>query len=142
MNVATQLGFDRQKLDGRAVAVIDSDNSGHQHLLVGNQKGRLYYYEFTPPAANAWVGFQLEGSPPNTEAIGAKITISVDGKRFARENYTTNTFASQSDPRIHFGLGQLKKMDWVEVRWSNGKTQRFEGFELNRYHKLSEKRSL
>jgi hypothetical protein len=137
-NVADRVGFDVEKLDGRAVAVIDADNSGRQSLIIGNQNGSLRYYEIHPTEQNAWVGFELSGRSPNREAIGAKIKLVADGKTFTRENLLTNTFATKNDPRLHFGLGKTKKIESVEVQWPDGRVEVFRGLELNRYHKLEE----
>lgn len=135
-NVAQTVGFDLEKRDGRAIAVIDSTNDGHQHLVVANQNGPLRYYEITPTENNSWIGFELVGLAPNQEALGAKVIVMAGGRRFARENYTTNTFATQSDPRLHFGLGKAQKIDEIKVRWSNGREQKFSNLEMNRYHVL------
>jgi hypothetical protein len=33
--------------------------------------------------------------------------------------------------RVHFGLGSAAKVDWVEVRWPSGLTERFEGLAVD-----------
>jgi hypothetical protein len=35
------------------------------------------------------------------------------------------SYASTSDPRPHFGLGQAAKVDDIEVRWPSGKVEHF-----------------
>jgi hypothetical protein len=35
--------------------------------------------------------------------------------------------------RIHFGLGEVRRVDRVRVRWPNGNTQELGGFEADRY---------
>ena len=40
-------------------------------------------------------------------------------------------YLSQSDPRVHFGLGKAKSVDWVEIRWPDRSVQRIEGVAVN-----------
>ena len=36
-----------------------------------------------------------------------------------------SSYDSNSDMRVHFGLGAVKKVEWVEVHWPSGLTERF-----------------
>lgn len=139
-NVAEIAGFDAPKLDGRGVAVIDADNSGRQSLLVANQNGRLMYYEVSPDPRRNWIGFRLRGRPGNRDAIGSRVIIRAGGKTFRRENYTLNTFAAQSDPRVHFGLGEISTVEEVEIRWPEGKLQKIGPLRAGRYYEIEEGR--
>jgi hypothetical protein len=40
-------------------------------------------------------------------------------------------YLSQSDPRVHFGLGKAKSADWIEIRWPDRSVQRIEGVAAN-----------
>ena len=42
------------------------------------------------------------------------------------------SYLSQNDFRLHFGLGSGEKIESVEVRWSDGKTESISGVEPNR----------
>jgi hypothetical protein len=41
------------------------------------------------------------------------------------EIHSGGSYLSQSDLRIHFGLGTAKKIDKVEVRWPSGSIETF-----------------
>jgi hypothetical protein len=47
-------------------------------------------------------------------------------------------YISQSDFRLHFGLGQASKIDVVEIRWPSGLVQRLENPGINRIVKIRE----
>jgi hypothetical protein len=47
-------------------------------------------------------------------------------------------YLSQSDLRLHFGVGQAKTIDKVEVRWQAGSTQVFENVSVDRFYKLKQ----
>lgn len=127
--------FDSDRLDGRAVAVIDADNRGRQSLVVANQKGRVYFYDFQSPVKNNWVGFSLRGK--NWTAVGAKIKIKTETHNYTSALATTNSYAAQSESRIHFGLGQ-EKLQEVIVEWPSGKKQKLGPLAENRYHEIKE----
>jgi hypothetical protein len=39
--------------------------------------------------------------------------------------FSGGSYASSSDPRPHFGLGQATKIDDIEIHWSGGKVEHF-----------------
>lgn len=140
VDVAAAVGFDSDRLDGRAVAVIDAENKGAQDLLVVNQDARLYYYKVTPKKENSWVGFRLTSEKSSREALGAIVTVTAEGRKFRRELFSANSYAAQSDPRLHFGLGSIKSIQDVEIRWPSGYVAKLGPVDLNKYHEVNEGR--
>ena len=51
------------------------------------------------------------------------------------------SYFSQSDLRLHFGLGTAAMVDTVEVRWPNGLGQTFHHLAANRIYRLYEGRA-
>ncbi len=49
---------------------------------------------------------------------------------------------SNSDMRVHFGLGSATKIEWVEIRWPSGLTERFASLPVDQIHTLKEGRAL
>jgi len=49
-----------------------------------------------------------------------------------------SSYSSSSDMRVHFGLGETTKIDFVEVRWPSGLLERFEGLSVDSIHELKE----
>jgi len=39
---------------------------------------------------------------------------------------------------VHFGLGAVTKIDWVEVRWPSGLLEKFENLSVDVIHSLKE----
>ena len=134
-----EFNIDRDKLLGRGVAVIDYLNNGSQALTVSNQKGRAYLYKVTHHNENHWIGFKLIGTKSNRDAIGAKIELWSGSKKMIRELYPLNGYSSQSDSRLHFGLGPVKRVDKIKIYWPSGKVQEIiSGLETNQYHEIKE----
>ncbi len=49
-----------------------------------------------------------------------------------------SSYDSNNDMRIHFGLGAATKIDWIQVRWPSGLTERFENISMDAIHTLKE----
>jgi hypothetical protein len=57
--------------------------------------------------------------PQNTNAVGAKINVYVQGQILSKELIPARGFQSSVDYKQIFGLGQFKKIDSVQVIWPN-----------------------
>ncbi len=69
---------------------------------------------------NHRVLFKLVGTKSNRAAIGARVTITAGKLTAFSEVKAGSSYLSQSDLRVHFGLGAEKMLDTVVVRWPNG----------------------
>jgi len=126
--VAGEAGIDNE-LDGRGLAVADFDRDGLVDVYQTNASQPALFYRNTSENAGQWVGFDLRGTESNHFAIGARVTLHADGESWIREVNGGNGYASQSTTRLHFGLGEVEKIDRVEVRWPNGKIENVTGRE-------------
>jgi len=62
----------------------------------------------------------------NRDGIGAKIRVKAGGRILVDEVRSGSSYISNSDRRVHVGLGTASKMDWIEIRWPSGLTEVFE----------------
>ncbi len=133
-NVSARAGpVFRDRKVSRGLAVGDWNNDGRLDLLVTNTNDRVDLLENTLPGNHHWVGFVLRGAPVNPFAIGARVRL----KGMVREVRSGGSFMSQSDLRLHFGLGQLQGPITVEIRWPDGKKQVAEFKGVDRYWPVS-----
>ena len=110
--------------DGRMSAVISNMNAPPT-LLVNDVRNGNHWM------ALATVGTSFSSSASqkyksNRDGIGAKINAKVGGRILVDEVRSGSSYISNSDMRVHFGLGSATKVDWVEVRWPSGFVERFE----------------
>ena len=59
----------------------------------------------------------------NRDAIGARITVAVAGKRLVQQLSGGEGLAAQNQAERRFGLGQHEAIDSIDVVWPSGKTQ-------------------
>jgi hypothetical protein len=109
--------------DSRAILLGDFDNDGREDLFVTNQDAdtRLLLNRTTP--AGRWLKVSLRGRAPNTDAIGARLTLEAGGRSQIREVNAGNGFGGQSSLVQHFGLGAAQKVERLTVRWPDGSRQ-------------------
>jgi enediyne biosynthesis protein E4 len=87
---------------------------------------------------NHWIGLKTEGTKSNRDGIGARIMLKVGARVLVDEVRSGSSYDSNSDMRIHFGLGEAKKIDWFQIRWPSGLTERFENISVDTIHNMTE----
>ncbi|HLK04807.1 MAG TPA: CRTAC1 family protein [Candidatus Acidoferrum sp.] len=129
----------------RGLAVGDLWNDGKMSAVVSNMNEPLSLLVNQVKSTNHWIGIKTIGTKSNRDGIGAKIRVQADaplaegtrGKRILVDEVRSgSSFDSNNDMRLHFGLGfgglgSATKVDWVEVRWPSGLTERFEGLAVD-----------
>jgi len=124
--------------DGRAVAVGDLFGDGTPDVVVANQRGPLLIYRSEPQPSHHWIALDLVGQGPNTDAIGASVTV-VAGESSQRHVVLAGSgFSAQSDHRLHVGLGEQIHVDQVVIRWPSGREQVIEDLAADQVHRLVE----
>ena len=77
-------------------------------------------------AAHAGNSLLVRALTSGRDAIGARITLTSRGHKQIDEVRSGGSFISQSDLRVHFGMGKATAAD-VSVRWPDGKSENFAG---------------
>jgi hypothetical protein len=66
------------------------------------------------------------------DALGASVTVIAGDRRYRRLAISAYSYASANDPRAHFGLGDVTRIDAIEVVWPGGDRERFPGGTVDR----------
>ncbi len=61
------------------------------------------------------------------DAYGAEIRIRAGKRHWWRLLNPASGFLSSGDPRVHFGLGPVRKVDEIEIIWPDGAVETFAG---------------
>jgi hypothetical protein len=106
---------------GRGLAFGDLFNDGKIDVVINNMDGTPSFLRNVDKNTNHWVGMKLMGGPKSPrDAIGATVYLKANGFTQRGDVVSGGSFASTSDPRLHFGLGHAAKIDSIEVHWPSG----------------------
>ena len=122
----------------RGMAVADFWNEGRLSAIVNNMDDRPLLLVNLAANANHWLGLALEGQKSNRDGIGAQATVFAGGHKWTQEVRSGSTYLSNSDFRLHFGLGSATAVDHIDVRWPSGLNERFPGCTADRFVNLVE----
>jgi hypothetical protein len=128
-------------LNSHGVATADFENDGVAEIVVNNSHDRPSLLRNNGDRGN-WIVLSLIGTKSNRSAIGAQVKVRANGHLQMQEVRSGGGFISQSDFRLHFGLGTASKADVLEIRWPNGLYERFSNIEGNRIIKIREGRGI
>jgi hypothetical protein len=74
----------------------------------------------------------------NRDGIGAKIRVKAGDRILVDEVRSGSSYDSNNDMRVHFGLGRAAQVEWVEVRWPSGLTEKFSDVRVDGIRDLKE----
>ncbi len=125
-------------ISARACAFGDFDNDGLIDVLVNPINAVPQLLHCTSHAGNNWITLKLVGTKSNRTAIGARVTCTTGAHRQIDEVRSGGSFYSQSDLRIHFGLGKATRIDAIEIHWPSDHVDRFIDVPVNEIFKCLE----
>ncbi len=121
-----------EKRVGRGVAFGDLDNDGDVDIVINNLDGVPQVLRNEAENANNSVLIKLIGGPSNRDGIGARVRVVSSDLTQIDEVRSGDSYISQSDLRLHFGLEKRTKIAVIEIRWPSGKTEKISDAKINR----------
>jgi len=122
----------------RGAAFGDYDDDGDIDILVANVSERPQLLRNDTVGAGHWLRLRLEGTRSNRSAIGARVTLKAGSQQASAEVATGGSYLSQSDLRLHFGLGSATVVDSVSVSWPSGVVQVLTHVAVDQQHVIRE----
>ena len=116
---------------GRAAATADYDNDGDMDIVIMNSNQRAVLLRNDGGNRKNWLGIKLVGTQSNRDGIGAKVTLTTEDMTQIREVKSGSSYASGSDTRLLFGLGESQHVKKVSIVWQSGTLQELEDISTN-----------
>jgi hypothetical protein len=126
-----------EQVPGRGCAAGDFDNDGDIDIVVNCVNDVPQLLRCDSNLKNNWIKIKCVGSTSNRSAIGARVSCASGQHRQLDEVRSGGSYLSQSDLRVHFGLGSVRTAD-IEIRWPGGLVEKFPGLAANRFYRATE----
>lgn len=143
-DVTTQMGpAILSPRSSRGSAFGDFDNDGDVDVLVMNMNEaplllRNEYFSKSTRGPNNWLMLNLIGTKSNRSAIGARVVLKTGAQLQFQEVTSQSSYYSHNDHRLHFGLGQNKQADSIEILWPSGEREVLNNVPANKIVNIKE----
>jgi enediyne biosynthesis protein E4 len=125
----------------RGVATGDFDGDGAPEIVVVNMNEPPSLLKNFGPRGNALL-IEAVGTKSNRSAIGARVIVTAGKLRQVDEVRSGGSYASQSDFRLHFGLGSATRVDEIEIRWPGGAVEKIHNVQTGQCIRVQEGRGI
>ena len=147
-NVAEQYGLDAPSYTN-GTAYADFDNDGDLDLIMNNIDDEAFVYQNNTIQKNEenkdgnshFLRIKLSGNTPNLQGLGAKVSLYFQEKMQYAEHQTVRGFKSSVENVMHFGLGNVQKIDSLKIIWASGKEQTLRNLAVDKVIVLVEKQA-
>lgn len=119
---------------GRGLALLDYDRDGDQDILIVRSGGTpLLYRNDAGVALGDYLRVRARGTRGNSEGLGARVEVQVEGRTWVAEISSTTHFVGQSERVAHIGVGRgaTPRTARVRVRFLGGHEVIVEDVALN-----------
>jgi hypothetical protein len=114
----------------RGLAVGDFDGDGRPEIVIVNMNSTPSLLKNQHPGGR-FLNVQLIGTKSNRSAIGARVTVTANGRRMMDEVIGGESYYSQNSLTLHFGVAAADTIQSVEIRWPAGGEQRWTNLPIN-----------
>ena len=123
-------GLTLQKVS-RTVALGDYDNDGDLDILVTNWNQTADLLRNDGGNLNNWIQINVVGTKSNKSGIGTRIKLVAGNLKQYQEVQSGGSYLAFSDLRTHFGVGNAKRIDLVEILWPSGHIDKYKDLAVN-----------
>jgi len=122
----------------RGVAIGDLFNDGRTDIVIENLEGGPTILEPRGGSPNHWITIELTGVKSNRLALNARVKATAGNLVQTREVRSGGSYLSQSDLRIHFGLGTNDHVEKLEILWPSGNRESLTGLAADHFYHVTE----
>jgi len=115
-------------ISGRGSALLDFDDDGDMDIVINCMDDAPRLLENITPHGN-WLKVKLNGTSAQT--FGVRVTAQSGDRQWTRTVDGGSGYLSQNSQTLHFGFGDIEKIDQITVHWLHQPSKTYSGIELN-----------
>lgn len=123
-DVSKSWGLDKPSFSNGA-ALVDLDLDGDLDYVVNNINDLAFVFENKLNQMDQspnYLRIKLKGTLLNPQGLGAKVIVRLgSGKLLYQEQQVVRGYMSSIEEIMHFGLGDTREVEEIEVLWADGK---------------------
>ncbi len=128
-NATKRAGVDQLSYSNGS-AYADLDRDGDLDLIVNNLIEPAFIYRNDVTGKN-WLQIKVEEKGGNSNGLGVVADIFVGNDRQHQTQITNKGFFSSSEPVLHFGLGEIRQIDSILLKWTDGTSEIMRNVDTN-----------
>lgn len=103
----------------RGLAAGDLDGDGRPEIVIVNMNGTPSLLKNQKRGGN-FLNVAVVGTKSNRSGIGSRVIVTAGGRTRIGEVMSGGSYYSQNSLVLHFGLGDARVVDRLEIRWPSG----------------------
>ena len=100
----------------------DLDKDGDLDIVTNNINEKAFLYE-NKTSGKSYLTLHLKGKSGSEQVKGSKVLVNAGKNVLYKDLQTVRGFMSSSTSKMHFGLGDIKKIDSIKVVWPDQTVQ-------------------
>jgi hypothetical protein len=129
---AENLAFSGTAAVARGLAVGDLDDDGGTDLVVTRIAAEARVYRNVARRGHWLIVRVIEPEYGGRDAYGAQVSIVAGEMRRTSWVNPSQSYLCSNDPRAHFGLGPVSRVDRIHVIWPDGSEEQYDGVDADR----------
>lgn len=127
-------------LSSRSSVILDLDNDGDSDLVTldFNDRPQVLLSDLTQRRTVRFLKVTLAGSKSNRAGFGSTVKLRAGNRSWTQYHDGKSGYLAQSNLPLYFGLGDVDKLDSIEVLWASGRRQIIPAPAINTTHHLIE----
>jgi hypothetical protein len=139
-NTFTNLGFNIGVKDSAfsfGTAKSDFNNDGYPDFCVTITDSNAHFYK-NSGGSNNWIKVKCTGVISNRDAIGTIVTAYYSGTMNRQVILGGNSYLSEDDVVLIFGIGTASNVDSLTFKWTNGLVEKAYNLNVNTFFQAVE----
>ncbi|MFM7722451.1 MAG: FG-GAP-like repeat-containing protein [Bacteroidota bacterium] len=124
---------------GYSSAKGDLNNDGLYDILLGAENNQFFnLFQNSSITSNQSFKFRLEGRCSNRNGFGTRYEIFAGGQKYMGYTQSSDNYISQNSQNIIQGIGNVSKIDSINLYWTSGIVDHYEELESDSLYVLVE----